>query len=568
MTIELLFESAARSLVLGLAVWLGMKAFRVRNTQAQMTAWTVVLLASIVMPVLMRWATVTIPAPPAPLTRMIPAAAPPVVIPQTPPSTIPAPVTPRIDWQRTITAVYLFTAALFMLRMLLGIVLTGRMRLAAEPLHAGWTHGVDVRISAALQVPVTFGSTILLPAESLQWTDMKRRAVLSHERSHVENGDFYVLLLAGLHRAVFWFNPLAWWLQNHLAALAETRSDDAAIEAVGDRPSYAEILLHVAKSAQRIPIGVAMARPATVSRRVERILANAALFPYMAWPKRLLLAGALIPLVVLTAGSWRVQAQAPPPPPPPVADRPAPTPPPPARPGDPPPPPAPRRETTTIRESSRDTGRDSFAIFYGNNTTIDGDSSSHRRARSARNKIQGDYIWFERNGVPYVITDAAMLQRARELYRPQTELGQRQAELGALQARLGEQQGRLGAQQAQVAVGSSNLTRMIDDMRRQMDQLRSRASKNNGNLTHDELSELQSRIGELQSRIGELQSQAGEKQSQIGAIQSELGVQQSILGAQQSELGEEQSRLAEIASSKMRELISEALRNGIARRVE
>jgi hypothetical protein len=59
----LLLESALRLLALGGIVWLGLKLFRVRNPHVQMTAWTVVLLASLSMPLLMRWVTVTIPAP-------------------------------------------------------------------------------------------------------------------------------------------------------------------------------------------------------------------------------------------------------------------------------------------------------------------------------------------------------------------------------------------------------------------------------------------------------------------------------------------------------------------------
>jgi len=51
--LSLLLESALRSLVLGGAVLIGMKALRVRNTQTQVLAWTVVLAASLLMPLLM-----------------------------------------------------------------------------------------------------------------------------------------------------------------------------------------------------------------------------------------------------------------------------------------------------------------------------------------------------------------------------------------------------------------------------------------------------------------------------------------------------------------------------------
>jgi hypothetical protein len=80
---------------------------------------------------------------------------------------------------------------------------TWRLLRKSHPITEDWTAGLDVRLSAAVPTPVTFGTTILLPAECLDWGPTKRRAVLAHERSHVLRGDFYVLLLATLHpRAV------------------------------------------------------------------------------------------------------------------------------------------------------------------------------------------------------------------------------------------------------------------------------------------------------------------------------------------------------------------------------
>ena len=51
--LDLLLESALRSLALGVAVGLGLALLRVRNPRTQMTAWTVVLFASLAMPALM-----------------------------------------------------------------------------------------------------------------------------------------------------------------------------------------------------------------------------------------------------------------------------------------------------------------------------------------------------------------------------------------------------------------------------------------------------------------------------------------------------------------------------------
>ena len=60
MMLSILAESALRAFVLGGAVWLGLQLFRVRIPSAHMTAWIMVLLASLSMPLLMQWATVTV----------------------------------------------------------------------------------------------------------------------------------------------------------------------------------------------------------------------------------------------------------------------------------------------------------------------------------------------------------------------------------------------------------------------------------------------------------------------------------------------------------------------------
>jgi hypothetical protein len=194
-------------------------------------------------------------------------------------------------------------AGVLLLRLFTGLVLTWRMARAARPIHESWTGGADVRVSDAVGVPVTFGSTVLLPTEYARWSPVKRGAVLSHEGSHVAHGDFYVLLLAAINRAVFWFNPFAWWQLVRLAELAEIISDDAALEMLEDRPSYADILLEVASNIQRAPAAIAMARACTVRQRIERILAGAAAPARMDWRKRALIAAVVAPLVAISAGS-------------------------------------------------------------------------------------------------------------------------------------------------------------------------------------------------------------------------------------------------------------------------
>jgi beta-lactamase regulating signal transducer with metallopeptidase domain len=324
----LLLESSLRSVALGIAVWLALQILRVRNPHVQMTAWTAVLMASLAMPLLMQ-----LPAPR--LTVVIPRAAPllplampdrasttvaskplnatlepggiadsPAVATEATSNSLPAASMPApIDWIALAGGLYLVVAGTLLLRLLIGLVLTWRLWRCARPLFEDWTAGVSVCVSDAVGMPVTIGSSILPPADCLDWSAVKRSAVLSHEKSHVACGDFLVLLLARLNRAVFWFNPLSWWLLRQLADLAETISDDIAIEVLGDRPVYAEVLLDVASHVRPVMLGITMARARTVRRRIERILGASALSSRISRRKRILLWFGLLPIVAVSAAS-------------------------------------------------------------------------------------------------------------------------------------------------------------------------------------------------------------------------------------------------------------------------
>src|SRR6185369_1565944 len=58
--LAILAESALRSLLLGGVVWIGLNLMRVRNPHVHMTCWAMVLVASLSMPLLMHWTTVTV----------------------------------------------------------------------------------------------------------------------------------------------------------------------------------------------------------------------------------------------------------------------------------------------------------------------------------------------------------------------------------------------------------------------------------------------------------------------------------------------------------------------------
>jgi len=314
--LAILAESALRSLLLGGVVWIGLNLFRVRNPHMHMTSWAMVLLASLSMPLLMHWTTVTVtvdalPVPaaehfwpagpssspsPEPLHDMLPAEQGMAVAARS------APV-PALNWLALATIVYALFAGLLLSRLAVGLYLTWRLARAAKPMREPWTADWSVRVSSVIAGPVTFGSTILLPPQCFDWDVRKREAVLAHEGAHVANRDFYLLLLAALNRSVFWFSPFAWWHHTRLAELAEIISDARALEVVEDRLSYAEILLDLVQHVRRAPAGIEMARACTVRSRVERILAATTAPAKLGWGKRIGTAAVILPVVIVSAGS-------------------------------------------------------------------------------------------------------------------------------------------------------------------------------------------------------------------------------------------------------------------------
>ena len=192
---------------------------------------------------------------------------------------------------------------------------TRRLTRAARPIGDGWSP--HVRVSDVVGAPAAiWNDDSARRPTAAKRTPAKRRAVLSNESAHVLHGDFYVLLLAALNRAVFGSSPFAGRQLTRLAKLAEMISDDAAIEVLADRPSYADILLDLAGDVRRAPAGLAMARAATVRQRVERILSARGLPKATNWrtqagsPKAVAL---LVAICAVTIAKGTMAQNAPPP---------------------------------------------------------------------------------------------------------------------------------------------------------------------------------------------------------------------------------------------------------------
>jgi bla regulator protein BlaR1 len=199
-----------------------------------------------------------------------------------------------IQWDEVAAAVYLAVAFILLVRFAVGLAFACRLRKLSRPIDeprvlsrlasraadSGLFSLPRTAESELISVPVTMGAlsaTILLPAGWREWNDSKLDAVLAHELSHVARRDALTQRLSLLHRTLFWFSPLAWWLDRHLADLAEQASDEAALSDGADRKDYARTLLDFFEALQTAPgrvwwQGVSMAKAGQAEKRLERIL--------------------------------------------------------------------------------------------------------------------------------------------------------------------------------------------------------------------------------------------------------------------------------------------------------
>jgi outer membrane protein len=275
---DILLEATLRATFIAGAAFLALWTLRVRAPAVRHRVWTVVMLAMLALPLAIGFAPdmslrvlpPTYPEAPVAVapssSDYITAVEPPMDI-----VTLDLAPAPTWDWRAWLLAIYLAGAATLLARLAIG---TMRVRVLAR----GAKLANGFLTSARIATPFTFGllkPRILLPEGWDRWSATRLSVVLDHERAHMMRRDPLVQWLALLNRAVFWFHPLAWWLERRLAALAEDACD-ATVLARGYSPAdYSQELLDLARAASRRPmpylVGMSMSGSA-LPKRIAKIL--------------------------------------------------------------------------------------------------------------------------------------------------------------------------------------------------------------------------------------------------------------------------------------------------------
>ena len=277
-----ILEWSIRALLLIVGTSLVVAMLRVRDASMLHRVWTAAMMAMLLLPVWTQWGlSITAPVLPAEYERVTPprissgfevpfTEASPTAASEPSPS-VPRPK--RLEWRWMPLALYLAGVAAMLARLI-----WGTLRLQSMTRHARKADGFLASSSCA--APVTIGwlrPALILPNDWPTWPTATLDAVLIHEREHARRRDPLVQWLALLNRCVFWFHPLAWWLERKLAALAE-EACDAAVLAAGHTPhDYARYLIEMARSVNETGARMQWAGAVEFSagnlpRRIRRIM--------------------------------------------------------------------------------------------------------------------------------------------------------------------------------------------------------------------------------------------------------------------------------------------------------
>jgi beta-lactamase regulating signal transducer with metallopeptidase domain len=257
--------------ILALFVWLLLRFLPRQNAGTRFIFWFSALLAMFFLPLL------GAPARPSPMSPI-----------SAPSSLIHLP----LSWAIAIFATWALIATINLTRVLAALWQIKGLRSNSEKvdqqilnsdvvqLLRDFHRPVSLLLSDQVQVPTATGflkPTIVLPrwfVEEISPEELKH--VLVHELSHLRRGDDWTNLAQKLIRALLFFHPSAWWVEQQLSLEREMACDDEVLRRTGSPVDYAQCLKRIAeKSFLRRQLALAQAvvsRMRQVSMRVAQIL--------------------------------------------------------------------------------------------------------------------------------------------------------------------------------------------------------------------------------------------------------------------------------------------------------
>ncbi len=135
---------------------------------------------------------------------------------------------------------------------------------------------IAVRTSESLRVPAALGffrPVIALPSWTLrELSDEELSAVIIHEAAHLERWDDWTNLIQKVIRALLFFHPAVWWIDNRLSIEREMSCDDVVLSRSQNARQYAACLVSLAeKTHAHRSLALVQAAVSHVTHTAQRI---------------------------------------------------------------------------------------------------------------------------------------------------------------------------------------------------------------------------------------------------------------------------------------------------------
>jgi beta-lactamase regulating signal transducer with metallopeptidase domain len=162
-----------------------------------------------------------------------------------------------------IFAVWLLFAALALARVVAGLWQVSRIRKNSEEVDPGglsaevresierFPRPVSLRVSDHMHVPAAIGffkPAVVIPEWFLQeMSAAELKQVLLHELTHLRRWDDWTNLAQKIIKALLFFHPSVWWVEQRLSLEREMACDDAVLAESASPQHYAQCLARVAE---------------------------------------------------------------------------------------------------------------------------------------------------------------------------------------------------------------------------------------------------------------------------------------------------------------------------------
>jgi beta-lactamase regulating signal transducer with metallopeptidase domain len=198
------------------------------------------------------------------------------------------------SWALVIFLVWALIAGVALLRVGIGLWQLRKLRRSCSAIDSATLHPVPSATLQAFQpirrvtlcqsdrlrVPTAIGflkPVIVIPTWALhELSTAELNSILIHELAHLRRRDDWTNLAQQVLKALLFFHPAVWWIENKLALEREMACDDAVLAETANPKGYAKCLISVAeKSFVRRGLALAQAavnRVRQTSLRVSQIL--------------------------------------------------------------------------------------------------------------------------------------------------------------------------------------------------------------------------------------------------------------------------------------------------------